>query len=94
MKALQLPDRKVFYIGLLSIEFYWPSVQLCKSMTYFTAQTQIIFQGKDWCWGGGGAIQVLGFGFGVVWDHYKNPKSSFLSKKRTSAGGSDGLPNV
>jgi hypothetical protein len=70
-------DRLVVYYGKLSVEFYWP--QFCKSKTEpgVFMPTQLNFKRAEednrWMYKWAGVIKVLGFGFGLCWDHCENP---------------------
>jgi len=70
-------DRAVFYFGFLSIEIYWPKVLHTSSDTGIYLPTQLSIKRATkwvtWMLKWAFVLKILGFGFGLAWEHCDNP---------------------
>jgi len=73
-------DRIEWWLGLLTINVYWPDILLRKRQFHAIFKTQIIYRHRaDWAWDRSFVLQILGFGVGFAWNHCDNPNYIFKS---------------
>ena len=74
-------SRAIFYAGLFELDFYWPAFHWSKATKGVYAKTVIFWRPAfDWKWDWAAALQILGFGIGVCWNHCDNPNHIDRSK--------------
>lgn len=69
--------RIIYYIGLLSIELYYPYFYKKTANFGFSADTMLnvftYLKDEDWMLTRSAAMKIIGFGFGLAWKHCSNP---------------------
>ena len=70
-------DRLVIYFLKLSIEIYWPRFIISNTDLAILLPTQLsVKRANKWCawmldWAF--VLKIVGFGFGICWNHCENP---------------------
>jgi len=85
MKHKLHKDRFVIYIGLLSIEIYWPRVVKNNVDIGIFMDTLMLYKTSNewnrWQLKRSFVTKLLGFGAGMAWDHYGNPNKENIKEK-------------
>lgn len=80
MKYKMQKDRFNIYIGLLSIEIYWPRLVKSNVDIGIFLPSFILYKTSNewnrWELKRSLAFKILGFGLGVAWDHCYNPNKA------------------
>jgi hypothetical protein len=63
------------FLGRITLQIWWPKLTINRKQISIFLPTCITWRcPKNWSWHWSIAIQVLGFGIGIVKDHVSNPK--------------------